>query len=59
MAIVGGAVLPLGAGFVADRVGLHAAFLVPAVAYAALFVFALAAARARLTSGAPAAGMAH
>jgi FHS family L-fucose permease-like MFS transporter len=61
VAIVGGAVLPMLAGLVADRVGLHAAFLVPAVAYAGLFVFALAAARARLTTGSAAAapGMAH
>jgi FHS family L-fucose permease-like MFS transporter len=61
MAIVGGAVLPLLAGQVADRVGLHAAFLVPAVAYAGLFVFAFGAARARLTTAREAAapGMAH
>jgi MFS transporter, FHS family, L-fucose permease len=60
MAIVGGAVLPLLTGQVADRFGLHTAFIVPAIAYVGLFVFALGAARARLTSARePAAGMAH
>jgi MFS transporter, FHS family, L-fucose permease len=60
MAIVGGAILPVIAGQTADRLGLHAAFVVPAIAYAALFVFALAAARARLaTAREAAAGMAH
>jgi FHS family L-fucose permease-like MFS transporter len=46
MAIVGGAVLPPLAGWIADRHGLHAAFLVPALAYAGITLFALAAARA-------------
>jgi len=60
MAIVGGAVLPLLTGQVADRFGLHTAFIVPAVAYVGLFVFALGAARARLAAARePAAGMAH
>jgi FHS family L-fucose permease-like MFS transporter len=60
MAIVGGALLPPLTGQVADRFGLHSAFVVPAVAYAGLFVFALAATRARLTAASEAAtGMAH
>jgi len=50
MAIVGGAVLPPLAGWIADRHGLHAAFLVPAVAYAGITLFALAAGRAATTA---------
>jgi len=60
MAIVGGAVLPLAVGAIADRAGLHAAFLVPMVAYAIIGVFAVAASRARvLTNGQSTAEMAH
>jgi FHS family L-fucose permease-like MFS transporter len=42
MAIVGGAVLPVAAGFAADRVGLATAFFVPSISYAFITVFALA-----------------
>ncbi|HEX4294084.1 MAG TPA: glucose/galactose MFS transporter [Rhizomicrobium sp.] len=42
MAIVGGAVLPVIAGLVADRAGLALAFFVPAVSYAVIAGFALA-----------------
>jgi FHS family L-fucose permease-like MFS transporter len=60
MAIVGGAVLPLLVGLVGDSVGLHASFLVPMVAYAAISLFALAAGRARVVvRDEPAAGLAH
>lgn len=60
MAIVGGAVLPLVVGWIADRVGLHAAFLVPMVAYALIGAFAIAAARAHVTAtGAATTGLAH
>ncbi len=60
MAIVGGAVLPLVVGQLADKLGLHAAFLVPMVAYIAIGVFALSAARARVAAvEQPAAGLAH
>lgn len=45
MAIVGGAILPLLAGAVADRVGLARAFLVPMAAYAGIAVFAVSASR--------------
>jgi FHS family L-fucose permease-like MFS transporter len=46
MAIVGGAVLPLLMGRIADLFGLHVAYGVPLVAYACIAVFALAASRA-------------
>jgi MFS transporter, FHS family, L-fucose permease len=48
MAIVGGAILPLLVGAVADSAGLHTSFLVPMVAYAAIAVFAMSARKARL-----------
>lgn len=48
MAIIGGALLPQVAGRIADTIGLHVAFLVPMVAYAAISVFAMAAAKARV-----------
>ena len=41
MAIVGGAVLPVIAGFTADHAGIAFAFLVPAVSYACITIFAL------------------
>ena len=60
MAIVGGAILPLVVGQIADRIGLRAAFMVPMAAYAAIAVFALGAARARVTAATePASGLAH
>jgi fucose permease len=46
MSIVGGAVLPRIAGLIADR-SLNAAFIVPAVAYATIGIFAYAAKNAR------------
>ncbi len=45
MAIVGGAVLPVGVGLLADALGLHTAFLVPMAAYGLIALFALRAAR--------------
>jgi len=56
MSIVGGAVLPPLTGLLADRLGLHVAFLVPMAAYAVIAIFAVAAARAlaqRVASPAP------
>jgi FHS family L-fucose permease-like MFS transporter len=54
MAIVGGAVLPLATGRIADSIsgsaGLHAAFLVPMVAYILICAFAVTAGRARVVS---------
>jgi FHS family L-fucose permease-like MFS transporter len=48
MAIVGGAVLPLIVGRIADTAGLHTAYLVPMLAYACIAAFALSAGRVRL-----------
>ena len=56
MAIIGGAIIPQVAGRVADASGLHAAFLVPMVAYIAITVFAMSAAKARVFDVAQAAG---
>ena len=53
MAIVGGAVLPVITGFVADHIGLATAFFVPFVSYVCIAIFALAGAR-RTTQIAPA-----
>ncbi len=47
MAIIGGAILPLVGGMVADAAGLNLAFLVPLLGYVVLTVFAVAAARTR------------
>ncbi|HWQ85095.1 sugar MFS transporter [Brevundimonas sp.] len=51
--IIGGAVLPLIAGRIADAAGgaLSPAFVVPLAGYAALTVFAIAAARTRVRNG--------
>jgi MFS transporter, FHS family, L-fucose permease len=52
LAIVGGAVLPPATGYIADSIsgsaGLHAAFLLPMVAYILICAFAVRAARARV-----------
>jgi FHS family L-fucose permease-like MFS transporter len=48
LAIVGGAILPYVFGLIADAAGLHAAYFLPAVAYALIVVFAVSATRARL-----------
>lgn len=50
MAIIGGAVLPRVAGKIADVAGFHTAFLLPMVAYAAIAVFAVMAAKARIAA---------
>jgi FHS family L-fucose permease-like MFS transporter len=44
-AIVGGALIPLGTGALADRIGLHPAFIVPAICYVYITIFGLAAIR--------------
>ena len=41
MAIVGGAILPLLQGVLADRIGIHHAFILPAVCYLYIFYYAL------------------
>ena len=40
-AIVGGAIIPLLQGFIADRVGIHHAFFLPAICYLYIVLFAL------------------
>jgi FHS family L-fucose permease-like MFS transporter len=51
VAIVGGAALPQLYGHIADVAGRSAAYVVPALAYVVILVFALAARRARVTEG--------
>jgi FHS family L-fucose permease-like MFS transporter len=48
MAIVGGAVLPLIVGHIADVAGLRAAYTVPMIAYACISAFGAAATKARI-----------
>ena len=50
MAIIGGAVLPLIGGRVADAGNLNAAFFIPMVGYVILTIFAIAAFRKRVTA---------
>jgi FHS family L-fucose permease-like MFS transporter len=45
MAIVGGAVLPLIQGAIADRFGLHHAFVLPVICYLYIFFYALSGSR--------------
>jgi FHS family L-fucose permease-like MFS transporter len=47
LAIVGGAILPFIFGTIADKAGLHAAYFLPAVAYALIVVFAISASKAK------------
>jgi len=41
MAIVGGAVIPLAQGFMADRIGIHHAFFLPVICYLYILYYAL------------------
>jgi FHS family L-fucose permease-like MFS transporter len=60
MAIIGGALLPRIAGWIADSSSLHAVFLLPAAAYVAIGVFAMSAAKARVVEvGQTAGSVAH
>ena len=45
MAIVGGALIPLAQGAIADRVGIHHAFFLPVICYLYILFFALSGAR--------------
>jgi MFS transporter, FHS family, L-fucose permease len=54
MAIVGGAIIPLTQGAIADRIGIHHAFLLPVLCYLYILFFALQGAKPnseRLASG--------
>lgn len=48
MAIIGGAILPLLGGWMADSAGLNLAFVIPLAGYVILTIFAVAAARAKV-----------
>jgi len=50
VAIIGGAILPFVTGKIIDSSGLHVAFLLPAVAYSLIVVFAVTASHARVRS---------
>jgi len=41
MAIVGGAIIPLAQGWIADRIGIHHAFFLPVLCYLYILFFAL------------------
>jgi FHS family L-fucose permease-like MFS transporter len=41
MAIVGGALIPLAVGFLADRIGLQHSFILPAICYLYIVYYAL------------------
>lgn len=47
MAIVGGAVIPLGMGWLADRFGLKYAFLLPLLCYVHILLYAWQGSRLR------------
>jgi FHS family L-fucose permease-like MFS transporter len=51
-AIVGGALIPLSTGALADRIGLHPAFIVPAICYVYITIFGLTAIRRPAASSA-------
>ena len=40
-AIVGGAIIPWVQGFMADRIGIHHAFILPAICYLYIVFFAI------------------
>ncbi len=48
MAIIGGAILPLLGGWMADTAGLNLAFVIPLAGYVILTIFAIAAARVKV-----------
>ncbi|MFZ0798822.1 MAG: hypothetical protein WCA13_13625 [Terriglobales bacterium] len=41
MAIVGGAVVPLAQGYIADRIGIHHAFFLPVICYLYILYYVL------------------
>ncbi|MGH8053947.1 MAG: L-fucose:H+ symporter permease [Stenotrophomonas sp.] len=51
MAIVGGAVIPLLQGVLADRIGLHHSFIVPLLCYGYVIFYGLVGSRARTGNG--------
>jgi FHS family L-fucose permease-like MFS transporter len=51
-AIVGGALIPLGTGALADKIGLHPSFIVPAICYIYIAIFGIAAIRRPIAASA-------
>ena len=47
-AIVGGALIPLAQGALADRIGLHPSFIIPAICYIYIAAFGFASIRRRI-----------
>jgi FHS family L-fucose permease-like MFS transporter len=51
MAIVGGAIIPVAQGWIADHIGIHHAFLLPVICYAYIVYYGLRGSRPVVTSG--------
>ena len=51
-AIVGGALIPLGTGALADKIGLHPSFIIPAVCYIYIAIFGIVAIRRPIAASA-------
>jgi FHS family L-fucose permease-like MFS transporter len=49
MAIVGGALIPVAQGWLADHIGLHHAFILPAVCYLYIVYYAFKGSRPQVT----------
>jgi FHS family L-fucose permease-like MFS transporter len=49
MAIVGGALIPFAQGWLADRIGLHHAFILPAICYLYIVYYAFRGSRPLVT----------
>jgi MFS transporter, FHS family, L-fucose permease len=54
MAIVGGAIIPLAQGWIADKIGIHHAFFLPVICYLYIFFFALSGSKPNSQRGASA-----
>jgi FHS family L-fucose permease-like MFS transporter len=54
MAIVGGALIPLAQGAIADRIGIHHAFFLPVICYLYILYFALSGSKPNSERASPA-----
>src|SRR5206468_10588495 len=52
MAIVGGAIIPVAQGWIADHIGIHHAFILPVICYAYIVYYGLRGSRPVIPSGA-------
>jgi FHS family L-fucose permease-like MFS transporter len=52
MAIVGGAIIPVAQGWIADNIGIHHAFILPVICYAYIVYYGLRGSRPAIPSGA-------